>query len=71
MTAFVIILEMTGSHDSVIALMCTSMLGYGTARIISHEPLYHALSRVFIADTIRRKRAEAASAVPEQDQTSN
>ncbi|WP_346307321.1 chloride channel protein [Phyllobacterium sp.] len=71
MTAFVIILEMTGSHDSVIALMCTSMLGYGTARIISHEPLYHALSRVFIADAIRRKRAEAASATPAQDQTSN
>lgn len=61
MTAFVIILEMTGSHNSVIALMCTSMLGYGTARIISHEPLYHALSRVFIADAIRRRRAEIAS----------
>jgi hypothetical protein len=51
--------------------MCTSMLGYGTARIISHEPLYHALSRVFIADAIRRKRAEAASATPGQGQTSN
>ncbi|WP_183665075.1 chloride channel protein [Phyllobacterium trifolii] len=62
MTAFVIILEMTGSHNSVIALMCTAMLGYGTARIISHEPLYHSLSRVFIADAIRRKRAEMASA---------
>jgi H+/Cl- antiporter ClcA len=60
MTAFVIILELTGSHNSVIALMCTAMLGYGTARMISHEPLYHALSRVFIADAIRRKRAEPA-----------
>ena len=60
MTAFVIILEMTGNHDNVIGLMCASMLGYGTARIISHEPLYHALSRVFIADAIRRRRAEAA-----------
>ncbi|MHC1549748.1 chloride channel protein [Phyllobacterium sp. K27] len=56
MTAFVIILEMTGSQNSVIALMCTAMLGYGTARLISHEPLYHALSRVFIADAIRHKR---------------
>jgi H+/Cl- antiporter ClcA len=63
MTAFVIILEMTGSHNSVIALMSTSMLGYGTARIISHEPLYHALSRVFIADAIRRRRAEAADRI--------
>lgn len=59
MTAFVIILEMTGNHDNVIALMLTSMLGYGTARMISHEPLYHALSRVFIAEAIRRRRAEA------------
>lgn len=63
MTAFVIILEMTGNHDNVIALMCASMLGYGTARMISHEPLYHALSRVFIADAIRRRRAETMRSV--------
>ncbi|WP_428832832.1 chloride channel protein [Pseudaminobacter soli (ex Li et al. 2025)] len=61
MTAFVIILEMTGNHDNVIPLMLASMLGYGTARIISREPLYHALSRVFIADAVRRRRAEAAA----------
>ncbi|HEY4193206.1 MAG TPA: chloride channel protein [Mesorhizobium sp.] len=66
MTAFVIILEMTGNHDNVIALMCASMLGYGTARMISHEPLYHALSRVFIADAIRRRRAEAPPAPAQQ-----
>lgn len=63
MTAFVIILEMTGNHDNVIALMCASMLGYGTARMISHEPLYHALSRVFIAEAIRRRRAETLRSV--------
>lgn len=57
MTAFVIILEMTGKHDNVIPLMCAAMLGYGTARLISREPLYHALSRVFIAEAIRRRRA--------------
>lgn len=57
MTAFVIILEMTGNHDNVIALMCASMLGYGTARLISNEPLYHALSRLFIAEAIRRRRS--------------
>lgn len=34
MTAFVIILEMTGNHDNVIALMLASMLGYGTARMV-------------------------------------
>jgi H+/Cl- antiporter ClcA len=64
MTAFVIIQEMTGNHDNVIPLMCASMLGYGTARMISREPLYHALSRLFVADGIRQKRAESATANP-------
>ncbi len=59
MTAFVIILEMTGSHDNVIALMATAMLGYVSARMISPEPLYHGLSRAYIADTIRIMRANA------------
>jgi len=60
MTAFVIILEMTGNHDNVIALMAASVLGYGTARLITREPLYHALSRLFIADVLRHRRAQAA-----------
>jgi len=58
MTAFVIILEMTGNHNNVIPLMCASMLGYGTARLISHEPLYHAMSRTFAADVLRQRRAK-------------
>ncbi|MGE0005427.1 MAG: chloride channel protein [Parvibaculaceae bacterium] len=58
MTAFVIILEMTGNHENVIPLMCVSVLGYGTARMISREPLYHALARNFVAEAIRRKRSE-------------
>lgn len=56
MTAFVIILEMTGTHDNIIPLMVVAMLGYGTARVVSHEPLYHTLSRFFVADALRRKR---------------
>lgn len=69
MTAFVIILEMTGNHDNVTALMAASVLGYGTARLISREPLYHALSRLFIADVLRLRRqhppaAGAAAAGP-------
>lgn len=58
MTAFVIILEMTGNHANVIPLMCASMLGYGTARMISREPLYHGLSRLIVADALRRRRAD-------------
>jgi H+/Cl- antiporter ClcA len=66
MTAFVIILEMTGNQTNVIPLMTASVLGYGTARLISPEPLYHSLSRFFIADVLRRRRAEAAPEKPDQ-----
>lgn len=45
--------------------MCASMLGYGTARLISREPLYHALSRNFVADVLRQRRAREKNALPE------
>lgn len=64
MPAFAIILRMIGNHDNVIAPMCASVLGYGTARVISRESLYHALSRLFIADAIRRRRAETVMTNP-------
>lgn len=57
MTAFVIILEMTGDHQAIIPIMAVSMIGYITSRILSREPLYHGLSRVFIAAAIRARRA--------------
>jgi H+/Cl- antiporter ClcA len=58
MTAFVIIIEMTGNHEAVIPVMAASMLGYITSRFLSPEPLYHALSRPFIAAGLRARRAE-------------
>ncbi|WP_439617346.1 chloride channel protein [Shinella sp.] len=61
MTAFVIILEMTGDHEAAIPLMAVSMIGYLTSRILSREPLYHGLSRVFIAAAIRARRASGKS----------
>lgn len=57
MTAFVIILEMTGDHEAVISIMAVSMIGYVTSRMLSREPLYHGLSRVFIAAAVRTRRA--------------
>jgi len=56
MTAFVIILEMTGDHQAVIPIMAAAMLGYVTSRILSREPLYHGLARVYIAAAIRARR---------------
>ncbi|WP_205249445.1 chloride channel protein, partial [Escherichia coli] len=61
MTAFVIILEMTGNHEGVMPIMAASMLGYLTSRLFSREPLYHGLSRVFIAQSIRARRAAQAT----------
>lgn len=61
MTAFVIIVEMTGDHRAVIPIMAVSMIGYVTSRILSHEPLYHGLSRVFIASVIRARRSSERS----------
>ncbi|MFO1143881.1 MAG: hypothetical protein U1E59_16190 [Amaricoccus sp.] len=40
--------------------MTAAMLGYGTERLLTPKPLYHALSRLIIADALRRWRAEAA-----------
>jgi H+/Cl- antiporter ClcA len=64
MTAFVIILEMTGNHQAVIPIMAVSMIGYVTSRILSREPLYHGLSRNFIAAAIRARRAKGAEEEP-------
>ena len=56
MTAFVIVVEMTGNRDSVVPIMLAAMLSYGTSRLVAREPLYHALSRIWAADVIRKMR---------------
>lgn len=48
MTAFVIILEMTGNTGSVIAVMLASMLGLGTSKLVCPRPLYHELAHGFM-----------------------
>ncbi|WP_104666917.1 chloride channel protein [Ensifer adhaerens] len=57
MTAFVIILEMTGAHQAIMPIMAVSMIGYITSRTLSRDPLYHGLSHVFLAAAIRARRA--------------
>lgn len=48
MTAFVIILEMTGNTASVIPLMVAAMLGLGASRLVCPRPLYHELAHGFL-----------------------
>jgi H+/Cl- antiporter ClcA len=49
MTAFVIILEMTGNTANVIPLMLAAVLGMSASRLVAPEPLYHGLARGFMA----------------------
>ncbi|RIY03561.1 chloride channel protein [Aureimonas flava] len=60
MTAFVIIIEMTGNQANVVPVMLTALLGFGTARLVSGAPLYHSLSRDYVADALRQRRADEA-----------
>jgi H+/Cl- antiporter ClcA len=53
----IIIIEMTGNHRAVIPIMAAALLGFLTSRLLSRQPLYHGLSRVFIAAAIRNRRA--------------
>ncbi|MGE4483319.1 chloride channel protein [Acidocella sp.] len=48
MTAFVIILEMTGNTGSVIPVMVAAMLGLGASRLVCPRPLYHELAHGFM-----------------------
>lgn len=60
MTAFVIIMEMTDSHENVIPLMIASMLGFGLSRMVAPEPLYRSLADGFLADMGKTKTGRRA-----------
>ena len=64
MTAFVIIVEMTDDHHAVIPIIAAAMIGYLTSRILSREPLYHGLSRVFVATALRSHRVTEKQSAP-------
>lgn len=49
-TAFVIVMEMTGNHDMVLPLMATAFLGYGVSRVVCPVSIYEALAIPFLRD---------------------
>jgi H+/Cl- antiporter ClcA len=55
MTAFVIILEMTGNNANVIPLMLASVIGFGASKLIAPEPLYHGLAKGFLDASAQRE----------------
>ncbi|HEX4504135.1 MAG TPA: chloride channel protein [Alphaproteobacteria bacterium] len=52
-TGFVIVAEMTGDQAMIIPLMATALVATGISKLITPEPLYHALAEDF------RKRLES------------
>ncbi len=52
LTAFVIIMEMTGNTGNVIPLMLASMLGFGASKLVAPTPLYHALAKNFVPKVV-------------------
>ena len=66
-TAFVIIVEMTADHDMVIPLMVASVIGFGTSRLISPQPLYHTLAEHFIETARAASAPDTEAEQPEED----
>jgi len=48
-TAFVIVMEMTGNHDMVVPLMFATLLATAVSRMICPRPLYKALADHYLA----------------------
>ena len=47
MTAFVIVMEMTATQEQALPIMAAALVGFGVSRILSPEPLYHGLARLW------------------------
>lgn len=62
LTSFVIVMEMTNSHEMVIPLIATSVLAYSVSRLICSRPLYHSLSQGFVRQ--ERQLRETAETEP-------
>ncbi len=55
-TAFVIVLEMTGDDAMAVPLMATAVIAYGASKLICPKPIYHALADFFLARFPRSAR---------------
>jgi H+/Cl- antiporter ClcA len=47
-TAFIIVIEMTGDHALVVPVMLASLIGYAASRLVCPDGIYHALSRNYL-----------------------
>ena len=49
LTAFIIVMEMTNNQDMMLALILTSFIANGVSHLVCPQPIYHALSKAFLA----------------------
>lgn len=61
LTSFVIVMEMTGSHEILIPLMATAFFATGTSKLINPTPLYRALCNSYIQPAKPDKKEEENS----------
>jgi H+/Cl- antiporter ClcA len=53
LTSFVIVMEMTNSHEIMMPLMATAFLASGTSKLINSAPLYFALCEAYKLPSMR------------------
>ncbi len=63
LTSFVIVMEMTGSHEILIPLMATSFFATGTSKLINPLPLYRALCNSYVQPEAIDKKADDTNEV--------
>ncbi len=59
-TAFVIVMEMTGNQDLVMAMMATALIAAGTSKLICRKPVYEALAENLLVMFTEEERREKA-----------
>ena len=60
LTATVIVMEMTSDRNMIIPLLLTALFAASISRLISREPLYHALARNFSPQAFAGRRWQPA-----------
>jgi H+/Cl- antiporter ClcA len=64
LTAFIIMMEMTNSHQMLLPLMMVSFIASGISRLISPVPLYAALAERFAGPPVKDTSKETSAPAP-------
>ncbi|GMR08400.1 MAG: chloride channel protein [Gammaproteobacteria bacterium] len=67
-TAFVIVMEMTGNNEMLLPLMLTALIAHGTSRLVCPDPIYRALATPFLRRGAPSTLAESLAEDHESDE---